>query len=164
MGSKAVTPSTLRKELQRVTNPSYTGSGGLSGLTNNNTTSDEEKDENKGTNSIIVNKKFNKIKENSIICTDGTKALILNPLPCIKWKCRATPDETGVRQLVKTLDAVLIKGENNNYYCISIRGSTTQLELVIDYGDTELRLNNKYLYIDSKHIIIKGKERYKKNE
>lgn len=129
---------------------------GTTGSTNTNTNNKE----NTKSNVKVVEKKFNKIKNNNIICKDGTQAEILNPLPNITYTCTARNNTKQEQVLAETLTAKILQ-INNKQYVIGFKGQSEQLELRIDMGTTELRLTPKYTYLKTKHLIINGREVHK---
>lgn len=129
---------------------------GTTGGTNTNTNNKE----NTKSNVKVVEKKFNKIHINNIICKDGTQAEILNPLPNITYTCTARNNTKQEQVLAETLTAKILQ-INNKQYVIGFKGQSEQLELRIDMGTTELRLTPKYTYLKTKHLIINGREVHK---
>lgn len=158
--TKTVTPTMLRNKLQRVSSPNYKGSGGLGTTSTNNTTTEEEEDTTKQNNTKITIQQFQEIQHNEIILKDKTRATILFTYPCLKWKCLVTPDDKGVMKLTKPLEATILK-LGKEQYCIGIRGSTKELETIIDMGTSEMRINDDYINIKTKHLVVNGKEVHK---
>lgn len=128
------------------------------GTTTNNTTTNKDTTSESKIN--VMEKQFNKIQDNNIICKDGTQAEILNPLPNITYTCTARNNTKQEQVLAETLTAKILQ-INNKQYVIGFKGQSEQLELRIDMGTTELRLTPKYTYLKTKHLIINGREVHK---
>lgn len=160
--TKTVTPARLRSKLQRITDNSYTGSGGLTGVRiNTNQETEEITDKQKqGINTPVTVKKFQKIHHNTLILDDGSHATILQPIPCLKWKALAQPDSKGTMTLKRKLEATILT-VGNEQICLGIRGQTDELEMILDMGDSEIRVNDNYVNIKTKHLIVNGKEVHK---
>ena len=159
---KTVTNEMLRRELKHmvktntpVTISSNTGDNNTNGVTNAET----------GEAIITVSQKqFKTLTDdcNTLICTDGTKATILQPVPFMKWHCIHTPDNNGIVTLENTLEATILTIDKKHYclgfpnkYC----GVATDLEFLLDLGETELIMNNEYYSIKSKVTVKDGIEK-----
>ena len=103
----------------------------------------------------IENRKFNKIGNygKEVIFYDNSTATILQPMPCMRWSCKKTPDANGVTTLDKELECTVLTVGNTNIvlgYSFEDCGVSTELELLIDLGDSELLMNNNFFSTKAK--------------
>lgn len=147
-----ITAHQLRQELKGVVKNN-------TGIRINNSTNESgEETSNDGTLSV-ENKQFNKISGESIICTDGTRATILQPMPCMAWHTIKAADSDGVVNLENTLSVTVLNVSDKHYvlgYPSSTCGTSSELEFLIDMGETEILLSDNFCSIKSKNIIKDG--------
>lgn len=109
-----------------------------------------------GTVSLFT-QKIVKVMGDIVITDKNQKARLFNPMPCLHWKCTATPDSNGVATLSKALDGLFID-DGANIYCLGVTGSSDEFEVRFHVGDNEVRINNKYLNLKAKTITQNGME------
>ena len=107
----------------------------------------------------LKEKKITKIQGNKVICSDGLKAPLFSPMPCLFWKGNKDDGKNGVISLSNSLTGLFIIDEHTDKaYCIGIQGHSDEFEVRIQIGKTELRMNNVYSSLKAKHIIKNGLE------
>lgn len=92
---------------------------------------------------------------------DNTTAEILQPMPCIRWTCKKTPDTNGEVTLNTELECTVLTIGNKSVvlgYPGTICGLNKELELIIDLGDTELIMNNDFYSVKATHHVKDGLE------
>ena len=146
----------LKQQLKNITNTS-TG-GKVRSVTSGVGGGSEESEE---IPIAITNKKFNKIGNygKEIIFYDNSKAFIPQPMPCMKWMPKKAPDSTGTVTLNKELTATVLTVGNENVvlgFHADECGVCTELELLIDLGDSELLMNNEFYSIKAKTHVKDG--------
>jgi len=139
-----ITNHVLRQQLKNIATGTSTK---VQNIATSNTSTLEETEETEALE--ITTKKFQKIGDygNTIIFSDNTTAKILQPMPCMRWTPKKTPDNKGVVTLSDQLEATVIKQGNKQYvlgYTGTFCGVCTELELLIDLGETEILMNNEF--------------------
>lgn len=152
-----VTNHMLRKKLAEVNRESRAGVRGISTASTQNLTNEEEP-------LYLQEKKIVKIAKNTLIAEDNTKALLLNPLPSVKYKCIGIANSQGNITLTQPFKAIIIGDGQEKNYCIGIHPDTVtdEFEIIIDCKDTKININNTFLSTQTKTRIENGVER--KNE
>ena len=144
-----ITNNDLRQKLAEVQQ--------LSRYTNKTTqTTKEAALKEEGTVFLTVEKVI-KIKGNRIITDRNTTATLYNSTPGLYWKATGTPDKNGYITLKKPFNALIIADGTNNYV-LGVDGATNEIEIRFHVGDNEIRLNNDFININGKHIIVNGLE------
>ena len=119
-----------------------------------------------GTDEIEVSvdtKAFHRISNygKTILFNDNTTAPLLSPLPCVRWKSKNKEDSNGTATLGKDLSATVLKLGDKQVvigYDPTMCGTATDLEYLIDLGETEVYLTNEFLSVKSKTIAKNGVE------
>ena len=164
----AITDHYLRQQLKKITtNPTpyltpnkmgeptgassasaSVGSSGTGNATTNNSVKIEEK-------------KFKIISNygNKVITTDNMVVNILQPLPCVRWMSTKIPDSQGkvildqeITCTVLTVGSTSVILGFSNTAC----GLCTDLELLVDLGETEVYMTDEVLSIKAKNHAKDG--------
>lgn len=146
-----VTNHMLRKKLAEMTRESRAGVIGLSTTTSTNVSDTEEL--------ILQEKKITKMQGNTLIAEDNTKAVLLNPLPSVKYKCIGVANGQGLIFLEKPFTATIIGDGKENNTCIGVTGDSDEFEIIVDCGDTEVHINNTFISTQTKCKIENGVEK-----
>lgn len=101
-----------------------------------------------------------KVKGSTVYTNDGLTAELFNPMPCLFWKCTGTPDKNGVITLQKPLRGLFIH-DGDDVYCLGVTGASDEFEVRFHVGENEVRLNDLFLNMKAKSIVINGLEEYK---
>lgn len=141
-----ITNYSLQKKLSEVNRHVNRITSGTSSSTG---TSDE------GT--IFMEKTITKVKDNKLICEDGTEAVLYSPLPGLFWKCLGTTNNDGVIILQKKLTGLFL-GDGVDTYCLGVNGDTDEFELRMVSGKSEIRFNSTFLNIVTEHLVKNGLE------
>lgn len=105
----------------------------------------------------IVEKKITQVQGDKMIAEDGTKAKLYNPMPGLKWYSRGVTGNQGLIALEKPLTGLfLTDGETS--YCLGVTGDTSEFEVVIQIGNTEIRVSDLYLSMKSQLTVKNGLE------
>lgn len=110
-----------------------------------------------GTGTTLNIQKIIKVDGSKMITENGTKAELFSPMPCLFWKCTTTPDSKGVATLRTPIQGLFIT-DGNTTYCLGITGASDEFEVRFHVGGSEVRLNNEWLNLVSKHIVQNGVE------
>lgn len=151
----------IRQQIKKIaTSKSLRVSANTGGSTSTGVEENEEKAE---TQVTLQSKQFRKLGKfgAEVICTDGTHAQIMQPMPCMKWGSKKSFTSNGEVTLSNILNVtVLTVGEKS--VCLGFDGTdcgvNTELEVLIDLGDTELIMNNEYYSVKAKHHAKNGVE------
>lgn len=146
-----VTNHMLRKKLAEVNRESRFGVRGLSTATGSSNIQDKAE-------LFVQEKKIVKLHGNTLIAEDDTEALLLNPLPSVKWKCNGVTNSEGIVSLEKPLSAIII-GDGQDNYVLGLDGDTDEFEIIIESGNTKLNINNTFISTQTDCIIENGVER-----
>ncbi len=149
----------LREGIKKFSNPYYNGTG-TAGVNNNTNTHPDAVNNMLNEGASVEIKKFNKIQNDYIIFNDNTKARIIQFIPGLKWKTTSKPDDKGVINLFKPLEATVLK-VGGKRFVLGVKGESREFEYYLRSGDNEIRLNKNYISIDADHVVIKKKERFK---
>lgn len=98
-----------------------------------------------------------KVINNTVITSDNVKAKLYNPLPCFFWKCIGVANNDGVIILEKPIRGLFLS-DGEDTVCLGVDGDTNEFELRIVVGENEIRVNETFLNIVTKHLIINGLE------
>ena len=101
-----------------------------------------------------------KIKENMVYTDTGLVAELFNPMPCLFWKCTGTPDKNGLITLQKPIRGLFIE-DDGDAYCLGVTGASDEFEVRFHVGENEVRLNDLFLNMKARSIVINGLEEYK---
>jgi len=146
-----ITPYMLQKKLAEVNVESRIGAVALQN--NANTTGNQEV--NGGWN--LLEKEITQVQGDKMVTKDGVKAKLFNPMPGIKWYCRGVTGSQGLIALEKPLTGLfLTDGETS--YCLGVTGDTSEFEVVIQIGNTEIRVSDLYLSMKSQLTVKNGLE------
>jgi hypothetical protein len=150
-----ITNYVLKQQLKNIqsNNKPTLRSGGLGSSTN---TDDEIE-------VSIDTKQFHRISNygKTILFNDNTTAPLLSPIPCVVWKSKNKEDSGGTATIGKDLSATVLKLGDKQVvigFDPTLCGTATDLEYLIDLGDTEVYLTNEFLSIKSKTIVKNGVE------
>lgn len=109
-------------------------------------------------NTTLSVKEVVKVQNDTLIASDGSKAQLLSPMPCLYWKCTgANVDGNGVVTLRNKLRAVFIS-DGETTYCFGVSGYSDEFELRLQVGTNEIRLNNLFLNLNAPSIVKNGVE------
>ena len=150
-----ITNHVLRQLIQNTAKPTSTK---IQTSASNGTTETEEEIE-----VSITTKEFHRIGKNgtTIIFNDNTTAPLLSPIPCIRWKAATTEDANGTAALSIDIKATVLQIGKTQVilgFDPTTSAVSTQLEYLIDMGNTEVRMTNEYLSIKSKTLVKNGVE------
>jgi len=109
-----------------------------------------------GTTALFT-QKIVKVQGDTVITDKNQKAKLFNPMPCLFWKCTVAPDKTGVSTLSKAVEGLFID-DGTNIYCLGVAGASDEFEVRFHVGDSEVRVNSKYINLKSEHIVENGSE------
>lgn len=144
--TKTITKEVLKKKLAGV----QLGTGYNRSATSGNNGSEEV--------SFIFEKQIVKIKNDTVITNDGITARLFSPLPCLHWKCLVSPNSAGECVLENALTGLFVVDSDNTYYCIGVNGNSSEFELRIQFGSSEVRMNKDFLNVVTKHLVKNGLE------
>ena len=163
----AITDHYLRQQLKKITNnptphltPNTMGDtttgGGTSTGTGGTTTTQSG-----NAQVTLEEKKFKIISNygNKIITTDNKVAEILQPLPCVRWGSPVNPDNQGKVFLRNEIGCtVLTVGDRSVVlgFTGASCGVCTDLELLVDLGETEVYMTDEVLSIKAKNHAKDG--------
>lgn len=142
--TKVVTDHMIREALSKVVHNANRAPTGATPETQNLIRTMEEK---------LVTKVCN----TTMICSDGTEAELVSPMPCLYWKCMTTPDANGIATLQNPVGALIVTSDDINY-CLGIIGKSNEFEIRMKVGDNEVRVNNNFINIATNHLVINGLE------
>lgn len=97
------------------------------------------------------------VKGDVMITREGSRGRLFSPMPCLHWKCTATPDGNGVMTLKSPVKGLFLD-DGVDTYCLGVDGASDEFEVRLHVGDGEVRLNNSFLNIKSSHIVRNGLE------
>lgn len=144
-----VTPHMLRKKLSEVQKQAQTG---VRGISSSSTTTEDNM-----VQLTLAEKEIDRVQNEYMICADGTKAKLYSPIPGVKWRCLAPVGSQGIIALNKPLTGLILSdGENN--YCLGVNGDTSDFEILLQIGDSEVRITELFVNIKSKLLVKNGVE------
>jgi len=93
-----------------------------------------------------------------LISDENITVQLLNPLPCLYWKCVAKQGEDGYAHLSTPIRILTLRfGEN--YYCLGILDKSNEFELRCTINNNEIRVNPNFMSIMGAPLIINGVEK-----
>ena len=142
-----ITNHVLRQEINKI-------AGGGSNIIRGGGGGGSATDSSESIDISIETKTFRKLGNylKNIICDDGTSAMILHPMPCMKWTSRKTMTD-GEVALDTPLEAVVLTVGSQSValgYPSTDCGLSKDLELTIDLGDTEIIMNDEFYSLKAK--------------
>ena len=163
----AITDHYLRQQLKKITTnptpyltpnkmgePTGTGSVGSTVGANTSTTN--------GDAGIKIEEKKFKIISNygtKVITTDNMVVNILQPLPCARWTSTKIPDSQGKVILDKEITCTVLTVGGTSVilgFSNTACGLCTDLELLVDLGETEVYMTDEVLSIKAKNHAKDG--------
>ena len=156
-----ITNYDLGQQIRKIANQSQSSRIRSTGTSSTDTTTDTTTIQD--TKITLESKPFKKLGNynTELICNDGTRAVIIQPMPCMKWSSRKAIDNNGDVELdVELSAAILTVGDTSialGYYATDC-GLSKDLEILIDLGDTELLMNNEFYSVKAKHHARDGVE------
>ena len=150
-----ITNHVLRQLIQNTAKPT---TNKIQTSSSNSTTETEEEVE-----VNITTKEFHRIGQHgtTIIFNDNTTAPLLSPIPCIQWKAATKEDTNGTAALSIDIKATVLQIGKTQIilgFDPTTSAVSTQLEYLIDLGESEVRMTNEYLSIKAKTLAKNGVE------
>lgn len=100
-----------------------------------------------------------KMKDKTMIATDGTQGELFYPMPAMTYECKGVIGANGIFTLDKPLKGLFITTSDDKTYCLGVNGDTDEFEVKIKCGDNVIQVNKNFININYNTFVENGVER-----